>query len=268
MPDRQPRYSEKDAQAIFARAADKQRREAPGPDGLSLSELEEIGRVAGLDPALIRTAAAELSTVETSPPAKFLGQEIEAIAERIVPGEISDEMWGRMISELRRNAGNSGVAGGFGRTREWVSTASRTEAPLIATLTPVDGGTRITVEQSFGSQTNGLKALPFIFGGISLFFVALLLAGSPEPAMWALPVGLASFPLVILLILRFTLGFKKSRADRSHERLLDRLELIARSGDVSQPAPTPVAAGGRIELPEDDEMSEPEKSPDTRSRVR
>ena len=56
------RYSEKEAGTILRKAAEMQRAEptATDPSGFSLAELEEVAREAGIDPAVVRSAAAEL----------------------------------------------------------------------------------------------------------------------------------------------------------------------------------------------------------------
>ncbi|MDT7858187.1 hypothetical protein RQM47_16180 [Rubrivirga sp. S365] len=51
-------YSEVDAAAVLREAA--RRHGAPAPLGLTLAEIEEAARAAGVDPALVRAAAADL----------------------------------------------------------------------------------------------------------------------------------------------------------------------------------------------------------------
>ena len=60
------RYSEEEAQRIFALVADRQRA-TTGVEGLSLSELEEAAQAAGLDPGLVAIAAASASASSSGP---------------------------------------------------------------------------------------------------------------------------------------------------------------------------------------------------------
>jgi hypothetical protein len=77
-PTPQPsrRFSEKEVAHIIKRASELQQEEAPAESssGMSLAELEQVAREAGLDPALVRRAATDLDTrVSDRPASRFIG---------------------------------------------------------------------------------------------------------------------------------------------------------------------------------------------------
>ena len=51
-------FTEAEAQRVFARVAERQRAQAPADGGLTLEDLEDAARAAGLDPSLVASAAA------------------------------------------------------------------------------------------------------------------------------------------------------------------------------------------------------------------
>ena len=76
LPDAR-RYSDREVARILERATELQRAEpsATNPEGLTLAELTEIAREAGIEPALLRRASAEApqtsGTGLPSPPAPY-----------------------------------------------------------------------------------------------------------------------------------------------------------------------------------------------------
>ena len=69
------RYNEKEVADIIKRASELQQAEstAESTTGMSLAELEQVAREAGLDPALVRRAATDLDTrVSDRKPSPFI----------------------------------------------------------------------------------------------------------------------------------------------------------------------------------------------------
>ena len=72
-------YSEREVAAIIERAAQAQQRGTdPDAPGLTLAEIERVGREAGLDPALLRRAAAEVDAGLLSQEATRPGTDVAA----------------------------------------------------------------------------------------------------------------------------------------------------------------------------------------------
>jgi len=251
------RYTEAELHAIFERAAKRQeearRAEAASHGGLTLAELQEIGEASGIDPAHVAAAAAELSAPkpegEKRPPWPR-----EVRAERRLPGPVSDETWEAMVEVLRRELNAPGVAGHVGRTREWTTmagTGRQPEAPVSVTLRPDGDQTRLVVTQSWEQHARA----PLIAGAV-LSFMALLLGGIfafTEPEALLLPALSAALALLFFALGPPTLRAFARRKEATFDRLLDRLELVARTEAQATPVfdfppvPEPVEGAKGIE---------------------
>ena len=85
------RFNEREVAAIIKRASELQEVESIGESstGMSLAELEQIAREAGLDPALVRRAASDLDTrVTDRQPSAFFGAPTGLVLERTIDGEV------------------------------------------------------------------------------------------------------------------------------------------------------------------------------------
>lgn len=104
--------------------------------GLTIAELESIGTEAGLDPSLIRQAAAELDAPERPMLRKNSGlTSSHVFVERRLPGTLSPEHWEDVVAELRHQFESdlgrmmgmpqygSGTTEQIGRTVEWKHTS-------------------------------------------------------------------------------------------------------------------------------------------------
>ena len=233
------RYTEAELHAIFERAAKRQeearRAEAASHGALTLAELQEIGAASGIDPAHVAAAAAEVArTQQQAEPRARWPREVRA--ERWLPGPVSDETWEAMVEVLRRELNSAGVAGQVGRTREWTTVASggQPEAAVSVTLRPEGDRTRLAVTQSWKEYARA----PLIAGAM-LSFMALLLGGIfafIEPEALLLPVLFAALGLLLFAAGPPTLRAFARRKEATFERLLDRLELVARSEAQGTPA--------------------------------
>lgn len=238
------RYSEEEAQRIFALVAERQR-SASGTDGLSLSELEEAARVAGLDPSLVAVAAAELDAVPHAE--KTLGgAPVEVVRSRVVDGEVSDDAWAEMVSAARREFGQPGMAGQIGRLREWTVLSGGTQNGTVTRLTvePTADGTRVTLSRSIREAVKGLAIATTIQWAMALMF-GLLAAFGVEAEMWIPALILASIgTLMGAGTLVGTRLWRAREADR-FEALLDRFELVTRDVEPVAAAPAAEALTGR-----------------------
>ena len=163
--DRDPRWNQREATLILHRALEleqrqEDRRQAPAAlqrtEGTSLAELEETAQEIGVEPALVRRAAAELEVrprpVETSP---WTGGPPRIVFERVLRGEAKVEAIETLVGVLREALGDRGQPSMVGRTFNWTSlTSSDRHGPhdreLAITVTPRDGATRIRIEEQLG----------------------------------------------------------------------------------------------------------------------
>src|SRR5262245_13697463 len=97
------RFNDREVAAIIKRATELQQTEPVETErgGLSLSEVEQIAREAGIDGSLIRRAANEIDQrpvpTAVSP---FLGSPTHLLLERTIDGEISEADFELFVAEI------------------------------------------------------------------------------------------------------------------------------------------------------------------------
>lgn len=122
------KFNDEEVALIIKRAAELQQTELIAQDpsnALSLSEVEEIAKEAGIDPALIRRAASTLDKPsESTRPSAWVGAPTRLVFERVVDGEIPVDAYEPIVNEIRRTFGDNGVPSVLGRTLAWTSTST------------------------------------------------------------------------------------------------------------------------------------------------
>lgn len=230
------RFTEEEAQKIFARVAERQRAGLGADAGLSLAELTEAARAAGLDPSLVAAAAAEL---DAAPDERTLfGAPVEVARSRVVPGPLGDDAWGRMVAAARREFGDTGMAGQVGRLREWTVISGGPKNGVVTRLTaePTAEGTRLTLTKSVREVVKGLTIATVILGSMAVLFSVLFVAGV-DPELWV--------PALFMAVLGVGFGTASQVGTRvwhrqaagRFETVLDRMELIARDVPAHEAAP-------------------------------
>lgn len=268
------RYSEDEARRIFARVAEQQARTPSPTAGLSLADLEEAAREAGLDPALVAAAAAEIDRPEATPPARLLGAPVEVTTTRIVPGTLTDDAWAQMVGAARREFGRSGTAGQIGPRREWTLVSGGTKNGVTTQLTaePAPGGIRLTVSQSIRDMALGFSVAGAITGVLAVVFTVLALAGV-DAELWIPAAILASQALLFTGGTQVgTRAWHRQRTGR-FEALLDRMELAARppagaAEPEASPEPAPAGGGPLAALLDDPDERADDEAPMPRHRTR
>jgi hypothetical protein len=161
------RFNEKEVALIIKRASELQQSEtiAESNTGMSLAELEQVAREAGLDPALVRRAAVDLDTrVTDQTPNAFLGAPTALRLERTIDGEVPADEYEQLVLEIQRELGEVGSASTIGRSLQWtVQSAARRRVStrtVQVTISPRNGHTTIRIEERLGGLAGGL------FGGL------------------------------------------------------------------------------------------------------
>lgn len=215
------RFNEDEAATIFARAAEAEasrKQPVSTAGGMTLAELQEIGREAGLEPEAVAQAAATLRRTATSTPTNpaptFL--RIPVGVARTVPLErpLSDEEWGELVAELRTTFNASGNVRSDGSFREWRNGNLRVHAG------PVLGGYQVEMRTSKGSARS-LMTTGGIMTGISAVMLAVgtLTVGAPVGDVTPLlPIGAALFGAGALQIPVWAKR-RREQFDRIAERL-------------------------------------------------
>ena len=178
-PSSSRRYNEKEVALVFKHASELQQSDAPGDPaaGMSLVELEQIAREAGLDPALVRRAAADLDTrVSDQTPSRLLGAPTSLRLERTIEGEVPAEEYEMLVLEIQRELGGMGTASTLGKSFQWTSAPSgrrRSNMNIVQiTVTPRNGRTTIRIEQPLSSMATGVFA--GLMGGFGMGMMPLV----------------------------------------------------------------------------------------------
>jgi hypothetical protein len=168
-PVRDRKFSEEEVALIIKRAAELQQTqqvEQEPSTALTLSEVEQIAREAGIDPLLIRQAAHGLDRpTEASRPSAWLGAPTRLVFERVVDGEIAIDDYEPLINEIRRTLGDNGIPSVLGRTLAWTSSYQggrrRQNGRMInVNIVSRSGVTTIRVEEELRNLAGG------VFGGL------------------------------------------------------------------------------------------------------
>lgn len=267
MPDnskRERRFNEEEVALIIKRAAELQQTEQVENNpssALSLSDVEQIAREAGIDPKLIRQAALGLDQPTTTiRPNPWIGSPTRIVFERAVDGEISTDEFEPLIAEVRRTFGDNGVPSVLGRSLAWSSSVGgrrRARGRQVDVSVVVRGGlTTIRVEEELGNTAGAL------FGG-------LVGGGGGGSTGISIGIGLGAFhsaPLAFMLwvavaggfytLARTIFGSIVAKRELQLRQLTDRLEEQVTAAVVTPPAQ--VRGGSMSRLPSVDETAEAE----------
>ena len=157
MSDR--RFNEEEVAAILKDAAEAQYsddRLLPSSGGLTLAELQSIGREAGISPEMIENAAQRLRRAQ-QPTRKILGLPLGVAQTVEFDRRLTDKEWERIVADLRETFEAPGVVRSQGSLRQW------TNGNLQALLEPTATGQRLRMSTVKGN------APPLIGGGIVVF---------------------------------------------------------------------------------------------------
>jgi hypothetical protein len=169
------RFSEGDLRAILARAAELQQGgvsdsadEASGANGVSLAELEEVGRDVGIDPSLIRQAARDVSErgtadAGTGPVAAFLGAPPRREERRDLDVSLSQDDLQDLLVHLDAAMGEAGQGMVSRSTLSWstdAAVAMRNGMQTSVRIYTGPKGSSIRVVNDMSNAAGGL------FGGL------------------------------------------------------------------------------------------------------
>lgn len=172
------RYSDAEVAAIFERATKVQQsdsRQLPAPEGLTLEQVQEIGREVGIQPEHIARAAHALTHSGRETARHFLGLPIGVGRTVDLGRALSHEEWERLVVDLRETFDARGVQRAEGSFRQW------TNGNLQALLEPTASGhqlrLRTTKGEARGMLTTGLM-LVAVAAGVAL---ASIMRGNADP---------------------------------------------------------------------------------------
>jgi hypothetical protein len=167
------RYSEDEVREIFGRATDEQQHLAVRPssptEGLTLEELQDIGRDVGIAPELVASAARSLEVAAPGPRRTLLGLPIGVGHTVELDRALTDAEWHQLVVHVRETFDARGRLTDDGPFRQW------TNGNLEVLLEPTATGQRLrmrTLKQSARGMILGGGAML----GFSAFIFAQMLA--------------------------------------------------------------------------------------------
>jgi hypothetical protein len=164
--DRPRLYSDREVQLILKSAVELQMRadEFHQPaGGMSLEQLEQVAREAGLDAAVIRRAAAQLELANDSGINVLLGSPDHVIAERTVDFAIEQSEFDRLLEVARSMSREVGEVSTVGRQFGWKG--SLDGAKTDVTVSVSDHSTTVRVRIDLENEVMGHFMLKGVLGG-------------------------------------------------------------------------------------------------------
>jgi len=233
------RYTEEEVAEIFERASEP-RTEGPGrspapASGLTLPQLQEIGREVGIAPEAVVDAARSLEpSAERAAGRRLLGFPIGVGRSLHLDRPLSEEEWERLVVDLRETFDARGRIRSEGSFREW------SNGNLQALVEPTPEGERVRL-RTFREMSRN-----FMVGGLAMLGVsaAALIAGlvSAGPGGAAHVVPLIVIGLGILGVGAVPLPLWARLRERQMEEVLSRLRRTTSVPAGDPPEELPPAA--------------------------
>ena len=153
MADR--RYNDKEIAAIFRAATEgpqNPQREVPPEEGLTLGELQAIGREVGISPAAVAQAAQALEIRQGGTSRTFLGLPIGVARTVNLNRRLTDREWEHLVVQLREVFNARGSTRSDGSLRQW------TNGNLQVLLEPTETGHRLRFRTLHGAARASIRA--------------------------------------------------------------------------------------------------------------
>lgn len=170
------RYNDEEVAEIFARASETEqastRQLKSASEGMTLAELQQIGREAGLSADLVADAARALDQPSQPNTPVFLGLPIGAARTVRLERRMTDQEWEQLVVQLRETFQARGVVRAEGSLRQW------SNGNLQVLLEPDGDSQRVRFKTIRG------QARPFMMFGLGLVgvsaatFLAAIAGGS------------------------------------------------------------------------------------------
>jgi len=232
------KYRPDEIEQIVNRAAELELSNPTQSGAMTIGGVEQIARDVGIDPALVRSAARELTPralsregeMEAPKSNVLIGGPTRLIFERIVPGELQEGDYTDVVDEIRRSLKEVGQVSQLGHSFTWTLNKGSSGTRNVEIVVSVRAGrTRILVQENlnnligavFGGIGGGLGGggmgplLGTIFGGLHLPGIA---------ALFFVP----SWAALVYATARTTYHYSVKRRAASLEETADRLAALTR----------------------------------------
>ena len=181
MSDR--RYNDEEIAAIFRSAAEDRQLppgSSPGDGGLTLTDLQAIGREVGISPEAVANAAIAIDVQRAATQRTFLGLPVGVARTVELDRRMSDEEWELLVVRLREVFHARGTMRAEGSMRQW------TNGNLHVLLEPTANGQRLRFgtfnAAAHASIRTGLLTLAAI-GGLVILTTLKGTIGHAAPAL-------------------------------------------------------------------------------------
>lgn len=237
-------FSKDDAEKIFAMAAQRQQSdEMEASSGLSLEDLEEAGRAAGINPDYIRSAAADMMRPSRAPIQRtFMGVPVEMRQTTLIKKPIDSLTWNEIVRQAQRIFGKEGQNTETSLVREWASMPKENQLPIRIIAEAEGDGTRITIERKTWPQVIGFGIGTVVNIAMGLLVIITSIANFSGDKDWIVGSILLGFGL--LFGLGAGIGLKmtgKKQAAQFEEMLRCIDQVVANTQDRRDLAPAPGA---------------------------
>src|SRR5215467_13754891 len=212
------RYTDEETAAIFKAAAELQQATlaAPGEglassgEGMTLAQLQQIGREVGIPSELVERAAHGLELRGRASVRRFLGLPIGVGRTVSLQRTLTEAEWERLVVDLRETFDARGRLRSDGSFRQW------TNGNLQALLEPTPTGHQLRLATMKG-DAYAMMGAGFATIAFDVFLAALrAMAGRPDNAGVVFLVGAMGVGMVVLGALRVP-GWAKRRQQQMEE---------------------------------------------------
>jgi len=205
MPER--RYSEEEVAKIFERAAENQqstKRQLAPAEGMTLADLQEIGRDVGISPALVADAAKSLDTAPRQNTRSLLGLPIGVGRTIELNRQLSQAEWDRLVVDLRETFDARGVVKSEGNFKQW------TNGNLQALVEPTATGDRVRLQTIKGSARSAMAGGLALLGTASVMTLINGVTGASESLGMILSFALGGLAMLGIPVLQLP-GWARER---------------------------------------------------------
>ena len=207
-------YSEREVADIIERAVERQQATDVGDatPGLTLDEIERLGRDAGIDPAHLRAAAEEVDAAGRTLTRQRTLTRTQAVVERWIEAPLTSAGWEDVVAHLRTAFGPASGAmiasdagesvQQIGETYEWAHTSPLGVRTRVS-VSPRGGRTRLRMTQLVGLSSPSVEGVAY---GAVIALLFSVIGGAVGAAMADLSGGAAAFALVATFVLSWVVA--------------------------------------------------------------
>ena len=175
------RYGDEEVREIFSLAttgSDRDRAVPAESGGLSIDELRQSAREAGIDPGRVAAAAATLDARgRAAPVRRALGLPVGLSRVVDLPREPTEREWEQLVTVFRTTFGTTGEMSTTGGLREWKN------GNLHICVEPTEHGHQLRLA-TLKDDAIALNVLGVVTGAMAVLMGAVVtLAGKPDKAM-------------------------------------------------------------------------------------